>query len=738
MKLKYELPERQELLLRGKLYDKEIMYCVPYNLTRLHSYVVGYVVICRDCYFVVQEDDVLLEQTIESGDEYTAEVLPSSGALELKRGGMSYQIANYTTDLFERFGMIARILNELSEGFTPRVVSDDKEKRCENCGRSFLRGTRICPHCFDRKASFKRLFAIAARNKMMYLASFLLFFVSAGVTLVLPEVEKRIMDDVLLGGAKENLQTLLYIYVATIAGMTLLRTGIGIVRELIMNFAGASLARDLRAMLYDKIQSLSLGYIETKRTGALMHNINGDTRRINDFIRFIVSMGLNDVVLIVSASAIMLVMNWQLALMVILPLPIISVILTKAIKKIQRMFHAQWHRLDVLDSLLNDVLNGIRVVKAFGQEKREIARFNADAEKVRDITIKNDKFFFTLFPFMRMLFGFGSYFIILYGGSLVLDMKLSLGELMQYNVYASYLYMNIDWLSIMPRRINEALTSAQRIFEIMDQEPEVAEAPKVTEKQIEGQVSLKNVTFGYHSHIPVLRHINIDVAKGEMIGLVGHSGSGKSTFINLVMRLYEVDEGSVSIDGIDVRDYPQELLKSQIGVVLQEPFLFSGTIFENIRYSKPGASADEVIQAAKIANAHDFITKFADGYDTKVGERGQRLSGGERQRISIARAVLSDPRILILDEATASVDTETERQIQDALGKLVKGRTTFAIAHRLSTLKNADRILVLDKGKLIELDTHDNLMKKQGKYYSLVKAQLDMHRVEAPKGDGEE
>ncbi len=242
-------------------------------------------------------------------------------------------------------------------------------------------------------------------------------------------------------------------------------------------------------------------------------------------------------------------------------------------------------------------------------------------------------------------------------------------------------------------------------------------------------MEFKSVTFGYKSHEPVLENINIKVDKGEMIGLVGHSGSGKSTFINLVMRLYDVDEGQILVDGTDIRDLSQQELRSQMGVVLQETFLFSGTIKENILYSKPDATPDEVILAAKIANAHDFIMKFPDAYDTRVGERGQRLSGGERQRVAIARAILNEPKILILDEATASVDTETEQQIQEALGRLIKNRTTFAIAHRLSTLKNANRLMVIDKGRLAELGTHDELLKKKGIYFKLVTAQRKMSKI---------
>jgi ATP-binding cassette subfamily B protein len=315
------------------------------------------------------------------------------------------------------------------------------------------------------------------------------------------------------------------------------------------------------------------------------------------------------------------------------------------------------------------------------------------------------------------------------------DAGFTLGTLMAFFYFVNMFYRPLQSLTRLNDWMQRAFTAAERVFEIIDTEPEDYDNPDAVHiERIEGRVKLDDITFGYDKAQPVLQNISLDVEPGEMIGLVGHSGAGKSTLINLVCRFYDVDEGTVLIDGVPIKDVDLRDLRTQIGVVLQEPFLFNGTIAENIAYGKPDATTEEIMRAARAANAHEFIIRTPDGYDTKVGERGAQVSGGERQRISIARAILHDPAILILDEATASVDTETEQQIQEAIGELVAGRTTFAIAHRLSTLRNADRLLVLEHGKLAELGTHQELLDQRGVYYRLVNMQREVSAIKVVDG----
>ena len=489
---------------------------------------------------------------------------------------------------------------------------------------------------------------------------------------------------------------------------------------------GSYISADLRHKVFDKIQQLSLSYINDRSPGQLMNRVVRDTRRIKDFCSEVFCNLFTVIISFVFVLIYMLFMNWKLALMAFVFVPI-SIGLSIGFRKmIHRRFHMQGKKSDKENSKLQDVISGMAVVKSYGQELREAEQFDETADAYAKVQKGNETFFAIFFPILTFLLGLGSYLVTFFGGRATLLGTLTPGELLQFITYASMLYGYVGQLSNLPRHLMNLVTSMERISDVMNQEPSIYDGDEAVDLDIQGEITFQHASFGYKSYQPVLEDINLKVKKGEMIGLVGASGTGKSTLINLIMHLYEVDDGAILIDGVDIRKIRLEKFHSQIGVVLQENFLFAGTIFNNIRFAKQDATYEEVIQAAKMANAHDFICQTPDGYNTYVGEHGYNLSGGERQRIAIARAILSNPRLLILDEATASLDTESEYLIQKALERLTEGRTTFAIAHRLSTLKDADRLVVIDGHHVAEMGSHDELMQRKGIYYGLVKAQLQM------------
>jgi len=732
MKLIYDLPEPLAQEVECRLAGEPILFCVPSDVSLDGRFVAGFVVLSRTRLVVTDEVNVVRDMSIASGSEYRATSLVHNGVLEARVDGEPTILARYSVSHAARYALIAKALSQLAEGQEPRVFSTPEDDTCPRCGRSYPEGSTVCPACLNKLAVLKRLFEIARPYWPLLALAVVLLWTITGIHLVVPVIYRVLIDGYLKPGRHEPKTILLL--VTAIGALNLCAAGISVVRNRLMVTTGGRLARDLRAMVFGKIQMLSLAYLDRRKTGDLMNRVSGDTERVQHFIESQSTMAVNQALVLIGVAVILFMSDWRLAFLVIFPTPIVLAAVRLMQEWIRLVFRRQWRLHDAVNSLLQDILSGIRIVKAFGQEDREVARFRKASRQLATVTAGNEKTWNTLFPAMGFILGLGNFLVLYYGGGLVLREEMQVGELFQFSQYAGMLYGPLRWMSFIPRWFAEAMTSAERVFEVVDEEPDIKDREHPVHHRIAGRVTFEDVTFGYRSHEPVLENVSLEVEPGEMIGIVGHSGAGKSTLINLVMRLYDVDEGRILIDGIDIRDISQKDLRSQIGVVLQETFLFSGTVLENIRYAKPEASVDDVIRAAKIANAHDFIMRFTDGYDTLVGERGQRLSGGERQRIAIARALLHDPRILILDEATSSVDTETEQQIQEALARLVKNRTTFAIAHRLSTLRNADRIMVIDKGRLAELGTHESLLKARGIYYNLVMKQRQTSRLRAVEG----
>lgn len=654
-----------------------------------------------------------------------------SGLFTVTKNGKERIFARFTAKHSIQFACLTRGVNLFIKGRTDLIIQNhDREKQCKKCGR-VLNGAGFCPKCNKGSRSLNRVLDICRPHWPTLALVFVIMLAITAMNLGQSFILRWFVDGYLsVGkGTLKNISVFIAIY-----GAVLLVSSLG---QMLRNYLTGRLAMKisymLRQKLTDHLQRLSMSFINKRSTGALLERVFSDTYNIRSFFSNSFCNMFHQLVTLLALAVLMLVLNWKLALAAFVFAPLIIIFARTFWPYIRKIYHRQRRKSDKIHNKLQDVLSGIRIVKSYGREKSEIEIFDELNDDFAAVQRKNEKFFATVFPILTLLLSFGTYLIVYLGGLDVLGGSMSVGELMQFVSYAGMLLGPLSWMSFLPRQIVNMTTSLDRIYDVLEETPEISAKENAVKRKIKGEISFKDVVFGYRSHEVVLDGISIDVKPGEMIGLVGASGTGKSTFINLCMRLYDVDEGQITVDGVDVRDYDPADYHSQIGVVLQETFLFAGTVLDNIRFAKPNASLEEVIKAAKAANAHEFICKLSDGYNTYVGEKGHTLSGGEKQRIAIARAILGDPKILILDEATSALDTENEYQIQGALERLRQGRTTFAIAHRLSTLKNADRIAVIDDHKIAELGTHNELLKKKGIYYGLVMAQLEMNSRKSEK-----
>jgi ATP-binding cassette subfamily B protein len=492
----------------------------------------------------------------------------------------------------------------------------------------------------------------------------------------------------------------------------------------VMAWVSERIAADLRNTTYGHLHKLSLEFFSGRRTGDLIARISSDTDRICNFLSDnLVDFG-TDVLMIIGTACILVYLDPVLAVATLLPFPLIAWLVYYVRAQLQHGFQRGGRAWSEMTNVLADTIPGIRVVKAFAQERREVERFRAANDRILDANDRVNTVWAFFWPLVLLLNTIGLLVVWAFGAWRVYDFAINTGVMLAFLGYIARFYTRLESMSRMLSMTQRAAASAQRLFEILDRVPSVPEpVDPVIPGTLHGEIELRGVCFRYGSR-PVIDNLDLKIKPGEMIGLVGTSGAGKSTLINLVCRFYDVAQGAVLVDGVDIRRFPVSEYRRHIGMVLQDPFLFYGTIADNIAYGRPDATRAEIVAAARAAKAHDFIMRMPDGYDSLVGERGQTLSGGERQRVSIARAILIDPQILILDEATSSVDTETEREIQQALDNLIQGRTTIAIAHRLSTLRKADRLIVMDRGRIVETGKHQQLVGTPGVYARLHKAQL--------------
>ena len=613
-------------------------------------------------------------------------------------------------------------------GHPPAVLEG---RHCPTCKAPLAPDQEDCPICTKvihtppSTWTLFRLWRFAKPYRGQLLAGFILTLLGTAASLVPPYLAMPLMDEVLIPfqNGQHIEPGLVAFYLSGLLGSALLAWGLSWAKTYLLALVSERIGADLRTTTYEHLLRMSLEYFGGKRTGDLMSRIGSESDRICVFLSLHLLDFASDVLMLLMTAVILFSINPWLALVTLVPLPFIVWMIHAVRFKLQTGFEKIDRVWSEVTSVLADTIPGVRVVKAFAQEDREAARFQEANKHNLAVNDRINRIWSLFSPSVSLLTELGLLVVWAFGIWLVSSGDITVGVLMAFIAYISRFYGRLDSMSRIVSVTEKSASAAKRIFDILDH---VSSVPEPTQPvklgRVEGRIELSDVSFRYGNR-EVNKGISLTIEPGEMIGLVGHSGSGKSTLVNLICRFYDVTEGSIKVDGVDVRSFPVADYRRNIGLVLQEPFLFFGTIAENIAYGKPDATRTDIIAAARAAHAHEFILRLPQGYDSMVGERGQGLSGGERQRISIARALLIDPRILILDEATSSVDSETEKEIQKALENLVQGRTTIAIAHRLSTLHRANRLVVLDRGQVVEVGSHDDLMAREGAYFNLYQAQ---------------
>ena len=721
--------------------EEEELIRVSTDITQEGEFGIQWVVVTNKRLLIIPTTDLdgVVEIPIEELTLVQSEPLVGGGCLNIEWKDKPTVTVLYSGSLAEKFSEVTRGLEQLRKG-EPFLINTQLDRtRCEKCGKLLPEKNGICPACIRRLATLQRIYSYLKPYRRYAILLAVVALIAMGTAVVPPMLYREIVDGVLVpkegntASMSERL-TLLGLLVLGLVGMRVLNWGTEWAYGWTVSWLGARITADIRNRLYQQLELLSLQFYDRRQVGAVMSRVTRDASRLQEFLVEGLPYLIINALTIIGILGILFWMHWLLALLILVPVPFMigwGVIFWKRM----RLYFNRWDQAwsDIMTTV-NETLSGIRVVKAFAQEAREIATFMVRNKKIRQLAIRTEINWEIFFATTTLLTGFGILIVWFFGGREVVRDVMTLGTLLAFYAYMWMLYEPIEWFGEVNNWMTRAFTGAERIFEIIDTPAEAYNDPNAQSiSSIKGHVTFKDVTFGYDKSKPVLHEINLDVAPGEMVGLVGRSGVGKTTTVNLICRFYNVDQGTIEVDGIPIQNIRLEDLRSQIGIVPQEPFLFSGTIAENISYGKPGASFEEIMEAAIAANAHNFIVAKSDGYDAQVGERGGELSGGEKQRIAIARAILHDPKILILDEATSSVDVETEKQIQEAIARLTEGRTTFAIAHRLSTLRNADRLVILEGGRIVEMGTHNELMGKTGIFYELVQLQQQTSEIIAVK-----
>ena len=640
-------------------------------------------------------------------------------------------IANLSNTHKSDFFALARFLGQLaSDGkITPDEHAGHSRRDdmfCPKCGSRYIDEERkLCPKCMDKSRIIARTGQFVLKYKLQIVLLILMLLLTSALGVLSPYISSGFFYDQVLEKTGRFYGRVLMVLMIII-GTRLLNTVFNLFHSLVTTTIAANVIYDLKKVIFSSIERLSLSFFTNRQTGGLMTQVTRDANTIYWFFCDGVPYYLVNIVQIAVMLVIMLLMNPLLTLLSVLTVPLLFFSMRFLFGRMDKHHIKRWTRSRQMNAILSDILSGMRVVKAFSKEKDETVRFDRSSRALAAAETDASTFGTVAFPTVNLLVYVSNLVVLGVGGWMVIQGKMTYGILLTFTAYMNMILSPLNAFVNMVYEFTDSLNAMSRLCEIMDAKPDVAEAENpVHLEECSGRVEFKNVDFSYEKNRKVIDDVSFSVEPGEALGIVGHTGAGKSTLANLLIRLYDASAGKILIDGVDVKDLAYDDLRNNVAIVSQETYLFMGTILDNIRYAKPEATEEEVIEAAKIAGAHDFIIQLPDAYSTMIGFGHKDLSGGERQRVSIARAILRNPKILILDEATAAMDTETERKIQTALERLSVGRTTISIAHRLSTLRDADKLIVIENGKVPEAGTHQELIAKKGIYYNLYRLQME-------------